>query len=224
MSDNNPHSGHRERLRKRFIETGISGFSEHEILELLLFSSIPRANTNDLAHALLDRFGSLREVLKSSPDELCSVKGIGSSSAFMLHLVGSIISMLDERAAEGTFFSTSQAYLDSFFASSTPGTFIMIFLNSRNNVISTRSASESAIVSGELSVRNILTDILLTDARSVIIGICHGEDSTALSSADMNLLKIIRKPLEGIGTRIADVIIKGGSQHFSMHESSAYML
>ena len=56
MADAPLHSGHRERLRSRFLETGITGFSEHELLELLLFYSIPRANTNSISHALLQRF------------------------------------------------------------------------------------------------------------------------------------------------------------------------
>ena len=84
MKDN-PHSGHRERLRQRFAENGITERTpDHEILEFLLFYSIPRINTNDIAHRLIDRFGSLAGVFEASEAELLKVEGIGKNSAVLI--------------------------------------------------------------------------------------------------------------------------------------------
>ena len=71
------HEGHRARLRESFIETGIEGMADHQVLELLLTYALPRVDVNPLAHRLLDRFGSLEGVLSAKPDQLQQVKGIG---------------------------------------------------------------------------------------------------------------------------------------------------
>ena len=84
----NPHVHHRRRLLARFSRSGFGDFEEHNILELLLFYSIPRADTNPAAHALIDRFGSLYGVLSAPEKALTEVAGIGPASAAMLHAVG----------------------------------------------------------------------------------------------------------------------------------------
>ncbi len=87
MSNKGLHTEHRERMRERFRKNGISVFEDHEILEMLLFSAIPRRNTNDIAHALLNRFGSIAGVLAADKCELCEISGIGESSAeYLLYL------------------------------------------------------------------------------------------------------------------------------------------
>lgn len=73
MSEKTVHAGHRARLRERFLKEGLSGFSEHEVLELLLMFAIPQKDVNPLAHALIGRFGSLSAVLEASPAELMRV-------------------------------------------------------------------------------------------------------------------------------------------------------
>ena len=70
-----PHYGHRERVRNLFLKSGLAGFSDHNVLELLLFYTIPKSDTNLIAHRLIDRFGSLAGVLDASPEELCEVYG-----------------------------------------------------------------------------------------------------------------------------------------------------
>ena len=81
------HSGHRERLKKRFTESGLSGFEKHNILELLLFYSIPRGDTNPTAHELIKKFGSVSDVFNAPESELLQIKGIGESSVRLLKLI-----------------------------------------------------------------------------------------------------------------------------------------
>ena len=87
MSEKAVHAGHRARMRERFIKEGLSGFSEHEVLELLLMFAIPQRDVNPLAHRLIDRFGSLSAVLESSPAELTWVDGVGENAAALLSLM-----------------------------------------------------------------------------------------------------------------------------------------
>ena len=81
------HDGHRERLKARYLEHGLDNFNDINVLELLLFYAIPRADTNLIAHELLNRFGSLSGVLEASIQELQNVSGIGENSALLLSLI-----------------------------------------------------------------------------------------------------------------------------------------
>ena len=81
------HAGHRDRLKQRFLEQGLDGFTDVQALELLLFYGIPRQDTNPIAHRLLDHFGSLSQVLEASPEELTRVGGIKEHSAVLLNLI-----------------------------------------------------------------------------------------------------------------------------------------
>ena len=67
------HEGHRQRLKNRFRAEGLDHFEEHQVLELLLYYVIPRKDTNPIAHALLERFGSLSQVLEAQPEELADL-------------------------------------------------------------------------------------------------------------------------------------------------------
>ena len=81
---NNPHEGHREKLKRRFYKEGLENFEDHNVLELILFFAIPRKDTNDIAHALLDRFGSFSRVLEADVKELCEVPGVGEHAAYLI--------------------------------------------------------------------------------------------------------------------------------------------
>ena len=82
------HDGHRARMKARFVRNGLDNFDDHSVLELLLFYAIPRCDTNETAHRLLKRFGSLQGVLYAAPEELSAVEGIGESAAVLLRLAG----------------------------------------------------------------------------------------------------------------------------------------
>ena len=88
--EDNIHSGHRERLRERFDDNGLRAFSDVEALELLLFYALPRCNTNELAHRLLERFGGFREVMEADASELALVKGVGENAARLIRLVSQL--------------------------------------------------------------------------------------------------------------------------------------
>ena len=81
------HDGHREKMRRRFLNSGLESFADHEALELLLYYAIPRRDTNPIAHALMERYGSLSAVLSAPVEDLKKVEGIGESGAVLLRLV-----------------------------------------------------------------------------------------------------------------------------------------
>lgn len=84
------HGGHRARMRQRFLETGGAGMADHELLELLLYYTLPRRDTNETAHALIEECGSLSSVLEAGTEELCACEGVGESTAIFLRLLGEL--------------------------------------------------------------------------------------------------------------------------------------
>ena len=83
----NVHKGHRQRLKARFLRDGLDNFEEHQVLELLLFYAIPQRDTNPIAHKLLDKFGSLANVLDASPEELEKIEYVGDNAITLLKMV-----------------------------------------------------------------------------------------------------------------------------------------
>ena len=96
------HDGHRKRMRERFRISGLEGFSEHEVLELILFYGRARGNVNDTAHALMDVFGSLPRVLEASPEQLMLIDGIGEESATLLSLILPLFRRYSDEVNQGT--------------------------------------------------------------------------------------------------------------------------
>ena len=89
MGDN-VHDGHRQRFKEQFLQSGLDGFNSHQLLEMLLYYSIPRKDTNPLAHRLMDTFGSLSGVLEAEYEELCRVEGVTPHTAMLLCFCGKL--------------------------------------------------------------------------------------------------------------------------------------
>lgn len=90
------HEGHRKRLRNRFVKYGFEGFEKHELIELCLTYSIPRRNTNDIAHRIMDKFGSLSAVFEAHENELLEIEGVGSKSALLIRLIKIVYQICQE--------------------------------------------------------------------------------------------------------------------------------
>lgn len=89
MGDN-VHDGHRQRFKEQFLQSGLDGFNSHQLLEMLLYYSIPRKDTNPLAHRLMDTFGSLSGVLEAEYEEVCRVEGVTPHTAMLLCFCGKL--------------------------------------------------------------------------------------------------------------------------------------
>ena len=103
------HQGHRQRLKERFLQEGLEHFSDVHVLELILFFSVPRRDTNPIAHELLNTFGSLRGVLEASPEDLAAVKGLGENSAQLLALIPQLLKRyFASTKVEGNYLCTTE--------------------------------------------------------------------------------------------------------------------
>ncbi len=85
-----PHQGHRKRLKSRFLSSGLKDFEDHNIMELLLFYALPYKDTNELAHRIINHFGSIEKAFDAEFDKLCEVEGVGENIATLIKLVPEI--------------------------------------------------------------------------------------------------------------------------------------
>ena len=109
MSKQHPHEGHRQRLKDTFLKTSLDTFQPHNILELLLFYSIPRQDTNEIAHELINHFGSLKNVFDADYEELIRVKGIKENSAVLIKMIPQLAKIyLSNKPEERELFDSFQ--------------------------------------------------------------------------------------------------------------------
>lgn len=205
------HDGHRERLRKKFIAAGLRGFSDVNILELLLFFAVPRRDTNPTAHALLERFNSLEGVFSASLAELCSVKGVGESAAVLLRLVGDIrtrpsaddvdikINLSRPREVE--------RFIEPFFLGQSSEALLLICTDADMNVLSARILSTGSTASVEIDPAVIAREALLHRAHAVILAHNHIKGLPTPSYEDIASTKRLSEMLSTLNIRLADHII-----------------
>ena len=137
-----PHQGHRERLRSRYARTGADGFADYQLLELLLTYAIPRKDTNDTAHRLMDRFGGLSGVLRAETAQLSTVEGVGEGTAVFLCMLGDLnrrLSVNELKNRGGRVALTSPLSAGKYALSVLSGlgceTVMTVCLNSRREVL-----------------------------------------------------------------------------------------
>ena len=133
------HDGHRQRSKRRYLALGAEGMEDHQLLELLLFYAIPRQDTNPIAHALLDHFGSLYQVLEAPVEELRKVKGVGEQSALLLSLMNDVARYYQvDRTMREKILPTVQAcgeYLVPFFFGRNVETVFLLCLDAKCKVL-----------------------------------------------------------------------------------------
>lgn len=199
------HDGHRKRLRRKAKN---SALEDHELLELLLFYAIPRRNTNDIAHVLLQRFGSFQALVNADTAALCSVHGIGENAACLIKTVGEIMSRCEKNRADSrhllSSFSELSRYLSSLFiGSSSEKTFLLLF-NPSNRLIGCEKISDGIVTVTPLSIRKILDLSLQSNASSVLLAHNHPDGIVEPSEEDLCSTQKILQSLADIGVRLVD--------------------
>lgn len=225
MSNKNLHQGHRERLRHRFIQNGFKGMYEHEFLEMLLFYSIPRQNTNNLAHALINHFGSLKSVLEADPEELTKVNGIGKSSARFIHMLAAISQHFRSFSAEKTILDTTDKiseYINSYFSENNSEICSILNLDMSLTLKNISAYSLDDIISNKITVRDITQKILITGSRRIIIAINHPQKIPIPDSQDFYVINKIAEALSPLGIELIDSTISGKGRTFSLKGQGAF--
>jgi len=187
-----------------------------------LFFSIPRKDTNVIAHQLLKKFGSLTGVFDADPKDLAKTSGIGENSSILLSLIPSLTRRyaLDRWGKRPVLDGTAKAgeYVLSLFAGRTYEAFYIICLDSQLGVIFPALLNEGTINQAPVYPRVIVETALRHKAHSVILAHNHPGGSTKPSQQDIEVTKRVKRALESIEISVLDHIIAAGTQYVSLAE------
>lgn len=228
MDMENIHKGHRERLKERFDEHGLAPFSDVEALEMLLFYALPRCNTNEIAHGLLERFGSYRGVLEADESELTLVKGVGENAARLIALVREmnrryLVSARSEGANVLKSTESAVEYLSPLFAYATDEIAFALSVNSAGRVIRCHELARGVSNRVDFSARQVVEIAIHDNAAYILLAHNHISDVALPSKADLAATRQMCATLAGIGVALVDHIIVSGSEFVSMRESGYFV-
>ena len=220
------HDGHRQRLKNRFREEGLDHFEEHEVLELLLYYTIPRRDTNPIAHELLARFGSLAQVLDARPEELAKVPGMGDSAATFLSLITAVGRYyLVNRSIQETILPSIEKcgqYLVPFFHGRRNEMVYILCLDAKCKVLCCKEMGEGSVNSAGVPIRRIVEAALGANATSVILAHNHPSGFALPSGEDVQTTKRVAMALDAVEIQLVDHIVVADDDFVSLAQSGLY--
>lgn len=226
MSEKAVHAGHRARMRERFMKEGLSGFSEHEVLELLLMFAIPQRDVNPLAHRLIDRFGSLSAVLESSPAELTRVDGVGENAAALLSLMPQLMGYYQHSAMGRkpviTNLAEARKYAGALFFGLHEERVYMICVDQSGRVLHPALMHRGTIDQVQIYPREVVETALRYHAHAVLLAHNHPSGMAEPSQDDYDSTRAVIGALNVIGVRVIDHLIFTGNSVYSMTQNSQF--
>lgn len=223
----NVHSGHRKRVKANVCKNGFSQLEDHKLLELLLFYSIPQADTNELAHLLLAEFGSFNEILKADINRLKKVKGVGENTAVLIAAAGEVF-----RRAQKSQMVKKQAYktaddYKSLALSRLSGEKVekvMIFcFDSAGRLKKTAELSSGDAASAYIDVRKAVQAVIDCDATKAVLAHNHPEGACEPSANDVDSTRTMCVMFRKLGFFLVDhIIVSEDNTAFSMYSDSDY--
>lgn len=217
--EKNIHSGHRQRMLKKYLEHGIDCFEEHEILEIFLYTAYSRRNTNDISHQLINKFGSLQGVLNAGYHELVEEDNVGITAAALISFMKDFARKYNTAEMSGMRLHNTDTARDFCFelmkklASEEAHA---LFLDKSMNLI-----GESLIASGsrcavEFDLRTIVTKAIHTQCSNLILTHNHPGGVLLATSADVAATRRVASALKNIGINLMDHIIVSEEGSYSM--------
>ncbi len=207
-------SGHRQRLRDRFLKNGLDGFHDYEIIELLLTLGTPRKDCKASAKTAIRHFGNLRNVLEASPNELQQIEGIGPNNIFGLKIAQSVARRyLADRLKKREFISSSddvKNFLIHHLRDRSREIFMIIYLNGRNQILGQEELFEGSLSASAVYPREVVKSVLYHDAAAVVLVHNHPSGNPRSSKEDRTITEKLRVALASIDVSLHDHLIVAG--------------
>lgn len=220
------HDGHRQRLRQRFLTDGLDNFTDIQVLELLLFYCIPRRDTNELAHTLLERFGSLPQVLEAKPEDLMKVDGIGENAALFLNLIPAAGRYYEVERAKCTKIlrniDSCGHYLQSRFKGRSQEMVYLLCMDAKCKVLNCQLVGEGSINSASVPVRRIVEMALASNATTVVLAHNHPSGLALPSHEDLSTTQRLAMALDAVDITLADHLVYADDDYVSLVQSGYY--
>ncbi len=229
---NNIHKGHRERMFEKFDKYGPDAFHDHELLEILLFHVIPQANTNPIAHELINRFGKFHNVFEAPAEELCKVNGMGPKSARYIKELCALIARYEKSRSQADNDSARllnrrliAEYFIPEFTGKTEETLFAAFLDSKGRVIKCEELGRGSNTQVNIDPGTIVRRAVIYNAVGVILAHNHPNGPPLPSPEDNKITANIGGLLSEIGIKlVAHCIVAGATAGFVGHENEKYTL
>lgn len=223
----NPHAQHRKRLRKQFIESHLQSFHDHQKLELLLFFAIPVKDTNELAHTLLEKYGSLSRVFDAPYADLVSTPGIGENTAVLIKLVQEMAgAYLDDKTAEGTILNSTEAianYVRYKFLEKQTEEMLILCLDCKKKLIHSEYMAKGTVNAAAINKRIAAEIALMHHASSIVLVHNHPQGLALPSTDDVATTKAIAGALKLLGIKVDDSVVVSADDVVSIRSSRLLM-
>ncbi len=209
-------------MRARFLESGLSGFAPHEVLELLLFYAIPQRDVNPLAHQLLDKFGSLEAVLNAPHEQLAQVRGIGFNAATLIAMMQPLARYVArEQLGDKPIITNkkeAKAYCCHLFLGTKDETLYVICLNAQGCVLRAIPAIQGTIDEIPIYPRAIVGAALLQNAHSVLLAHNHPSGIREPSNADIRTTELLIHAFAAVDIQVMDHMIYADGECVSISQ------
>ncbi len=219
MSAEDTHRGHRKRLRDKFLKSGVAGFHDYEIVELMLSLGTPRKDCKLPAKEAIKRFQTLRGVLEAPLEELQNIEGIGAHSAFGIKLVQEVSrEFLKAKIMEKPFYKSSREVFDYLYHSLRglkKEVFKVIYLNGQNQIIDTIDLSSGTVNSSSVSPREVIEGAIKHNAAALIFVHNHPSGNPEPSASDKSLTRELVYAGRITRLKVLDHIIIGDNRYYS---------
>lgn len=220
------HKEHRQRIKERYEEYGLDNFQEHEVLEMLLFYTIARKNTNPVAHRLINQFGSLDKVLSAPVSELEKIEGVGHTTALYLKTLHDLEKYRAvHRLSNVAIISNIQEcanYMLPFFKDCKVEKAYILCLDAKGQILNCREVAEGTMNATNISVRKIAEIVLSEGAAAVVLAHNHPTGIALPSERDIATTVQIEQTLAAIDVGLIDHLIIENGEYTSMAESGAF--
>lgn len=208
------HKDHRKHTKDRFLSEGLDSFEPHNVLELLLFYSIPQKDTNETAHMLINRFGSLSAVFDAPYDDLLTVPGISEHSATLIKLIPAISRRYAmEKNSKVTKLSSIEdigKYLVARYLGVTEETVLLLLLNNKFGLIDCVKVHEGSVNSSAITMRKLIETALFKRASMVVLAHNHPSGVALPSSDDLFTTQQVKRAFDLVEIgMLAHIIVAG---------------
>ena len=220
------HSGHRSRMRRRYLETGFTGFQPHEVLEMLLYYGIPRRDTNEIAHRLLERFGSLHAVLSADPQALMQEPYISENAAVLITMFRAVLQYdagaklagreLDNYRKVCKFFADLYLFEEREIVRAA-------LLDENLRVLRCEIVSEGHPSAAQMTVRQLTELAYRANSNTMILAHNHPRGTATISGEDIAATRHLVPILLQCGITLVDHVVVSGDTAVSMREQGVFL-
>ena len=217
------HEGHRAKVKERFLETGFSGFSEHQIVELMLFYVYAQADTNEIAHRLINHYGSLAGIFDASYDDLIENGKLPARAAFLFKMVPALLTVYHDSKSHLQSYDNVEKLkklFEPYFIGLDHEEFRVACFDSSLRLNACLLINKGTLTGSSVDMRGIVEAAIRSKATSIAIAHNHPKAQPLPSTDDLRVTNVIKSTMNTIGIKLLDHIIIGENKALSMRESA----